>query len=459
MFQKTKSLFENKPGNINELLKQALPAAVSQGSFSLMMFTDRLLLAPLGTDAPSASMLGGFTSFLLIVFFSGLLGYITPLSGQYLGAKKKEKITPLVHQGIIISCIISPFILLFGTQLATLYFNWAGIDQNQQILGIKYFKIINICCFFTLINTVLASFFTGIAKAYIVMTVNTLGMLINIPLTYLFIQKGFFGHLKGVEGAALGSLTSSAIMCLMFIATFLSSHLKEQFQTNLNLKWNSELIKKLLNYGSASGMEVFITFAAFSSFMALFHSYGHNEALASTIVLSWEIVAFLPTWGISIGVMSLVGRYMGARDIDSAVRAIKSGFFTSFFLMILATVLFLWQSEALVGIFIPSTATDSSASLLSLSGRMLKLVCIYCIFNAYNLIISGAMRASGDTKAIMLIAILGQCLMLLVGYYSIKIAQFSPITSWTLFCLSLLLESIFFTVRFKQGRWKNIQLV
>lgn len=459
MHAKFSELFSSKPGNLSELIKQALPAAISQASFSLMMLTDRLLLTPLGKEAPSASMLGGFTSFLMIVFFTGLLGYITPLTGQMIGAKKEKGISSLVNQGMIITLLVSPFIILVGRPLAELYFDWAGIHQTQKLLALKYFTVVNCSCLFGLASTVLGSFFIGIGRTYIVMMVNTLGMLINIPMTYYFIHNGFFGYFDGVQGSALGSLLSGVFMVGMFCFIYLSPKMKELYQTNFKLKLDRKIFNKLIKFGAPSGFEITLTFAAFSTFMALFHSYGPKEALAATIVLNWEIAAFLPAWGVSVGVSSLVGKYMGARDIESALRSIGSGFLASFLVMFVACFLFVSQTETLVSLFIPRDPKEEFEQILKMSAPMLQLVCLYCLSNAFNLVLSGALRAAGDTKSVMVIAIMGQWLMLGSGYYCIKIAALNPITSWFIFCCSLVFESIFFAYRFNQGHWKKIKVI
>ena len=321
VYLRKKSLrsFWNEPGGLYELLKISIPASVSQACFSIMMFTDRLLLTPLGIEAPAASMVAGFTSFLFTVFFCGFLGYITPLTGQLIGAKREEKVTTLVHQGIIISLICYPIILFMGFYFAPVYFDWTGIPVQQKFLAQSYFNVINFGCFFTLFSVVFGSFFSGIGKTEVNMRVNIIGMLLNIPLSYYLINYGFLGYFKGVQGAAMGSLFSSMVMCVLFLVSFLKAETAKRFQSNLKLKLDLNLCKTLVKFGSATGIEMTLAFVCFSTFVAMFHSYGSSEALSATIALNWEILAFLPTWGISIGLMSLVGRYMGSRDLEKSI--------------------------------------------------------------------------------------------------------------------------------------------
>ena len=458
MFTRTFRAFWSRPGGLSELIKQALPAGISQACFSLMMFTDRYLLSPLGKEAPAASMISGLTSYLLVVFFCGVLSYITPLTGQFLGAKKNEHIGPLVHQGFFIALVAYPAILIFGLPFASFYFELSGIHESQRILAEDYFSVINLSALFILINVILAGFFAGIGRTYIVMTVNALGMLINIPLSYYFIKYGIAGNWDGVSGAALGSLVSTAFMSFLFLYLFMKPIYQENFKSSLKLKFNSKVMSKLLKFGTAGGVEFLLTFSAFTTFMALFHSYGINEAFSATIVLNWEIVAFMPMFGVSIGLMSLVGKYMGAEEVDHALETIKSGFILSAIVMLMACLLFIFKSEELIKVFLLE-GQESFQEVLTLSSTMLKLVCFYCIANSFNLILSGTLRASGDTKAVMYIAIVGQWLMLVLSYLAIKFFQWDPVLTWTIFCCSLFFETIFFSLRFLGGKWKRIKVV
>ena len=450
---------KGEPGGLLELLKLALPAGISQASFSLMMFTDRLLLTPLGKETPAASMLAGFTSFLLAVFFFGLLNYITPLVAQLVGSGQPSKVSCVVHQGVLITLLAYPLILILGELGVSTYFDWTGIHTTQKILAKKYFTVINIGSLFTLLNIVMSSFFAGVGRTYVVMVINTAGMILNIPVSYCLIHSGVGGFCQGIEGAALGSILSTACMFILFGYVYLSSEYRKNFKTNLRLKWDRYTMRKLIYFGSPSGIEMLLTFLAFSTFVALFHSYGANEALAATIALNWDIVAFMPVWGISIGLMSLVGKYMGARDIKHAVQSVKSGAIASFATMLVASVIFFTLTEALVGVFLPDRSTTTYDEIMPLASTMLKLISLYCFANAANLTISGALRAAGDTKAVMCISVTGQWLMLAASYLTIKVWECEPLVSWSIFVCSLFFETLLLSLRFYQGSWKKIQVV
>ena len=201
MYRKLSQHFKGEAG-IYHLLQVSFPMMVSQASSSLMLFTDRYLLTPLGKEFPAASMAGGFSSVMLTIFFMGLLTYINRLVSQLLGAKKNERCFGVLVQGFLLILLVFPLILLIGYLAIPLYFKWIGIPALQFDLAMKYFHIVNAGSIIVLLNTAISSFFTGVGQSRCVMWGNIFGTLCNVPLNLYLIESGIAGHFKGIEGAA-----------------------------------------------------------------------------------------------------------------------------------------------------------------------------------------------------------------------------------------------------------------
>ena len=99
-------------GGVRELLAIAVPMVVSHACDTVMTFTDRVFLSWLGPDEMNAAMSGGLTSFMMMTFFMGLIGYTTALVAQYLGAGKKDRCALATSQALIICLAAYPLILL-----------------------------------------------------------------------------------------------------------------------------------------------------------------------------------------------------------------------------------------------------------------------------------------------------------------------------------------------------------
>jgi Na+-driven multidrug efflux pump len=66
------------------MLAISTPMVVSHACETLLIFIDRLFLSRIGPEPMNAAMAGGLSSFMLMTFFVGLIGYTTALVAQYL---------------------------------------------------------------------------------------------------------------------------------------------------------------------------------------------------------------------------------------------------------------------------------------------------------------------------------------------------------------------------------------
>ena len=90
-----------------------------------------------------------------------------------------------------------------------------------------------------------------------------------------------------------------------------------------------------------------------------------RTATAVTIVFNWDMVSFVPLLGIQIGVVSLVGRYMGAGRPEIAERVTRSGLKMGWSYSSVILVLFVGFPEQLVAVFQPGGRPHLSEAVLS----------------------------------------------------------------------------------------------
>lgn len=436
-------------GSVFHVFMFSLPVIISQACDSLMMLTDRYLLAQVNPIFAAAAMSGGMTAFLFWVFGAGLLGFVTPLTAQYIGANAPEKAKKVLVQALIVSVILSIPLLLFSRSLAFYYFTFLRLPTEELPLAMAYLSVIIQCCFFVFVKVSFASFFSGIGKTKIVMTVNMAGFLLNIPLSYFFIHGGGGEIWMNVKGAALGTVCAEIFMTLLYIGIFLKDYAK-------NMQWSFDrtLFKKLLKYGSSTGMEFFVLTLAFNTFLTMFHSFGIDAAQAIAITSTWSWLTVLPFFGLSVSVMSLVGHSLGENNSKLASQITLSAIKIAFVIVILASIGFLWFSNFLVSNF----GIMNGSSVYELAIFMIQMLPLYCLFDALNFVLPATLRASGDTFFCLKINAIGHWTCLLFCFYGIYYGHFSPGTIWCLFILTLSIQSIIFGCRYLQGSWKLLKM-
>jgi MATE family multidrug resistance protein len=454
---KKKHSFLEGPGGVYEILQVSLPIMISQGSLSLMLFTDRYILAGVGEAEPSASMTGGFLATLISVFFVGVLTYITPLAGQYLGAKEPKNSSVAFTQGLFLTGAIYPFLLIAGFFIAPQYMDSMGIPREEAHLAIDYFNVVNSGSIINLINVAISCFLSGIKLTGVVMMINVVGMILNAPLTSYCVHN--LSLLSPVQGAGFATVTSSFIMMVFFIAILLWHPKMKPYCLSEAWSIDKKILKILVRYGSPTGGEFFLAFFAFSTFVSLFHSYGPHEALAMTITFNWDLVSYLPLWGLNIGMMSLVGIAMGAQDIKRAQRIAQSGALIAVGLSTIYTFVFWFGSDWMVRSMLPPNPNHDHGPVFVLAKSMVQMVSLYAWANSANMVCSAVLRAAGDTKICFLFTIIGDWMMLLSVWLAIKKFQLDPLYTWYIFVCFVGFISMLYLLRYRQGVWKSIQVI
>jgi multidrug resistance protein, MATE family len=182
-------------------------------------------------------------------------------------------------------------------------------------------------------------------------------------------------------------------------------------------------------------------------------------ATAVTIVFNWDMVSFVPLLGIQIGVVSLVGRYMGAGRPDIAERVAISGLKMGWAYSSVILILFVSFPEQLVSIFRPMGPDEIFAEAAPLAVSMLRLAALYVLADAVMVVFSGTLRGAGDTFWAMCISVGLHWLLVPTLVLSLHVFDFSPLSAWLLLILFFLAFSGVFYLRYRSGKWKTLTVV
>jgi len=107
MFERIESWWR-RPAGIREVLSLALPLVISTLSWTLMIFTDRVFLVRYSQNAVAAALPAGMLAFVVICFPLGVATYVNTFVAQYQGAKRPERIGPVVWQALFIGFLSIP---------------------------------------------------------------------------------------------------------------------------------------------------------------------------------------------------------------------------------------------------------------------------------------------------------------------------------------------------------------
>ena len=446
------SRFQLRKDTLFELARIALPMVVSQGTFAVMIFTDRYFMSQIDSVHMAAALGGGVAAFFSFCFFTGLLSYANALTAQYLGAGELGKCSKVVTQGIVITVMCSPALVLI-TYLVSGIFENVGHDSAQVELEKTYYTILMLGVIVTLTKTCLSSYFAGIGRTRVVMICDVCGLVFNVPLCYVMV----FGKLGlpelGIVGAGISTIIASFFACLLFFLFYFEREHRVKFfvMNSFHIDWG--VLRRFWRLGFPSGLELFLNVAAFNLFLLMFQGYGVVEGASAAIVFNWDLLSFVPMIGLNIGVISLIGRFVGANDMARTDEVMSAAFFLGIFYSAILAILYISFRFPLVEVFSPPEGDFSE--IRSLSAFMMIGLSSYVIADAIIIISGGVLRGAGDTRWLMYTSVGLHWAMLIAQYYVILVWQFGPQVSWLTFCAMIFAIAIVYVWRLQSGVWRD----
>ena len=446
------SRFQPRKDTLFELARIALPMVVSQGTFAVMIFTDRYFMSQIDSIHMAAALGGGVAAFFSFCFFTGLLSYANALTAQYLGAGELGKCSKVVTQGIVITVMCSPALVLI-TYLVSGIFENVGHDSAQVELEKTYYTILMLGVIVTLTKTCLSSYFAGIGRTRVVMICDVCGLVFNVPLCYVMV----FGKLGlpelGIVGAGISTIIASFFACLLFFLFYFEREHRVKFfvMNSFHIDWG--VLRRFWRLGFPSGLELFLNVAAFNLFLLMFQGYGVVEGASAAIVFNWDLLSFVPMIGLNIGVISLIGRFVGANDMARTDEVMSAAFFLGIFYSAILAILYISFRFPLVEVFSPPEGDFSE--IRSLSAFMMIGLSSYVMADAIIIISGGVLRGAGDTRWLMYTSVGLHWAMLIAQYYVILVWQFGPQVSWLTFCAMIFAIAIVYVWRLQSGVWRD----
>lgn len=446
-------------GGYGELLVLSIPLIITNASWSLQQFVDRMFLAWYSPEAIAAVMPAGMLNFTIMSIFQGTCWYTTTFVAQYHGAGRYNRIGPAVWQGVYYSFIGGVVLLLF-VPFSDPIFNAIGHDPRIRNDESVYFAVLCAGSWVPLAASAIAGFFSGRGITWPILWVNISGTLVNVVLDYLMIfgRAGF--PEMGIAGAALATVLSSVWVMAVYLLLFFHPQNENEFRTRSGWKPARSLFLRLIRFGFPSGLQFFIEIFTFTIFILLIGRLGLTELAASNIAFNINTLAFMPIVGLGIGVTVLTGQYVGRKMPETAELSVLSGMRMSFLYMALIGAVYVFLPDMLVSLFMRGNDIPRIEAMREMSRILLRFVALYSFFDAMSITFSSGLKGAGDTSFVMRA-------VLLVAVFSLIIPTWAAVfyfkrgiyTSWWILTVYAILLGFTYYLRFRQGRWKGMSVI
>ena len=438
----------------------SLPLVLSMAATTVMEFTDRVFLANYSIEAIAAALPGGITAYLFLTFFTGVTSYLNVFIAQYTGARSLSRIGACIWQGIYFS-LLATVILIGLSFMADPLFRLVGHPPEVQRLESLYFRILCMGAGINVLGTGLACFFSGRGKTRPVMVISLIGMVFNIPLDYALINGMWIFPEMGIQGAGIATVCSWTLITMLYCVLIFNRKNNRLYGVFSNRAFDPELSLRILRTGVPAALQFVMDIFAFTFFIFMVGRLGKVPLAASNMAFSIESIAFMPAFGFSIGLSTLVGQALGRNDVEGAIRYTRQTIFILLSYILLIDLLFFLAPHWVIQLFATPESTGASYRQTMDQGIILiRIMAIFISFDALYFIFIGVLKGAGDTRFIMWsIGIATLVVMILPLTIGIRFLEWGIHACWailTLYVLSLCLVSF---LRYRQGRWKTIRVI
>ena len=423
---------------------------------AVMQFVDRAYLAHESIESLEAVLPAGMLMWIFAGFFQSVVGYSSVFVAQHHGAGDLGgcRATYRAAVGIAIAAgALSLPLVPLGDWLLALS------APTQAVLGREraYFNVVMLGAFFVYGQTAASSYFTGRGRTSTVFWVNLAGNALNIALDPVLIF-GWFGCPRlGIAGAAYATVFSTAVQ---WAALVLAARRERAIPSGRPA--TRGLVCRMLRFGVPAGCYNVLNCLSFTIFVFVTGGVGELELAVSNACFTVNYLLFAPMEGFSIGASTLVAQAIGRGDAKAAGLAARRTTALGVGFAALLSLAALALARPVLSLFVSGDLASDASSLArfhSLGITLFAMMAAWQVFDAADIIVSGALKGAGDTKFVMLWMLFGAFALWLPGVFAVRSLHNTMPALWATMIAYVVVLCAGTFLRWRQGAWKRIRIV
>ena len=445
MTQEAKSFYK-------DLRNVVQPMAIQNLISSAVNSADVIMLGYIGQTAIAASSLAGNVAFILFMISTGLSSGLVMLGAQYWGKKDTEAIKTLLGIGLRICCTVEIIVALIAAIYPRILMLIFTKEPALIAEGCKYLRAASFSYVCLSFSQMFQAGFKSIERVKIVTITSTTSLFLNIGLNAVFIF-GLLGVPKmGITGVGIATSIARFIeMVICFIYAGRQTDVK--FSVACIFRRNKLLTRDFFRYSLPAVGNELVWGSAFAMYSVIMGHLGEDIVAANSVVNTVRQLGSVLCFGMAYGGAIVVGKYMGAGDMEVAERNASRLARVTILSGVLGAVLLICLYPVLPYIAdLNETAAHYRNVLLFINSYSLIGASINTV------LICGIFRAGGDSKFGFVADTINMwCVSVPLGLIAAFVLKLPPL--WVYFILFLdEFEKMPFVIRhyFKKGWLRNI---
>ena len=403
-----RELSQNKMGTARMfplILSMAVPAMFSMLVQALYHIVDSYFVSQVSEKGLAAISLAFPIQNLLIAFGVGTAVGVTSLISRRLGQGRQDEADSAATHGILLSLCTYVLFALYGAFFTTPFFRMFESDPEIVQMGDTY---ISICCIFSFglfVEISLEKILQATGNMIWPMIFQLVGAVSNIILDPILIFGMFGMPAMGVAGAAIATVGGQIIaMIFSIVVVVLREHAVRITFRGFRPHWRT--VRDIYTVGLPAIVMQSIGTVMTMALNGILSAFSTAAYTVFGLYFKLQSFVFMPVFGLTQGLMPIMGYNYGARNKKRLLSALKQGCVIALIIMTLGLLVFLLFPAQLLGIF------NASRELLEIGVPALRIIASCFLFAALGIVSSTLFQAVGRGVYSLIVSLMRQLVVL-----------------------------------------------
>ncbi|WP_186989887.1 MATE family efflux transporter [Constantimarinum furrinae] len=440
----------------------ATPVILGMLGHTLVALVDNIMVGQLGTAELAAVSLGNSFMFIAMSLGIGFSTAITPLVAEADSEGNFRKGKSAFKHGLFLCTVLSIalFLMVFIAKPLMYY-----MKQPPEVvdLAMPYLNLVAISLIPLIIFQAFKQFSDGLSLTKYPMYATIAANVVNVMLNYVFIFGKFGFPQLGLVGAAIGTLASRLIM-VGYLWYMLSQHHKSrEYVLHIRIfDLTKNMLKKILNLGFPSALQMFFEVAIFTAAIWLSGILGKNPQAANQIALNLSSMTFMVAMGFSVAAMIRVGNQKGLKRFKELRRIAFSIFLVTTLFAVVFAIFFMIFNTSLPKLYLDYDDTANftdNFQVVSIAAKLMLIAAVFQISDAIQVVALGVLRGMQDVKIPTLITFIAYWLIgFPISFYLSMYGDYGSSGIWIGLLAGLTVSAVLLSVRFNYLSKRQIAL-
>lgn len=400
---------------------------------------------------PAVASVGAANQLLYLAVF--VYGFITVgtqiIIAQLIGAKKRKEIQEVINTALFGSLGIGLLISLVFILFSPMLLRFMNLDMELIEIGKGYLQVYGGSLFISAITAVIIAVLRTHSFTKPALLVPMTASILAVIGNYFALYQPFGLPNFGVTGLGFASVFGNTIG-LIIAFVLLKKHIGFSIRSLRPKKISLPILKSILAYGLPSSGETLSYQGAQIVVTMIVASLGSSVLIAKSYITAISQFVYLVAASLSQGNQIMVGRNVGAGEFD---RASKRGMRTVIIGMIVSLAICLLTFVFIEPIMHIFTTNDE---IITIAREVFLVEIILETARAVNMILVGALNASGDVKFPLICSLIVLWAISLPFSYALAIvAHWGLVGVWIAYAIDEAIRGVLMIRRWRSGIWQS----